>query len=437
MPTTRRTLIKHALIAGAAPMVAAAARRGLTQVTDGALVDRLRADLETHASFGLKFSCSPGDRATADWTARRLGELGYEIDVSDFDAPFWIERRAALAVGGREIEVFPQRPVAVTGPQGVRAALVIVGEDGVVGDVRGRIAVVVAPFARHAALFPTRGIGLTVTAAAEAGARAIVLVTTGPTGEVVALNSPADRPFVSVPLVILAPKLAAPVVEAARGGAVASLYVDGEAVQRPCSNVVAVRERGPRWIAMSTPRSGWFHCVAERGTGQAAFLEIARWLTAAFPEHSVFLMNTGAHEYFFAGSHHALAAAPPPDATLCWAHIGATLAARDAEQIDGNWVMLDRVDPNRSTMATDGARAAVIGGFAGLEGLEEPGVVRPQAGELSTFTDMGFQTAFACIGLHRWFHTMGDTLECVDASLLAPVVRAHEATIDRLVRSGA
>jgi hypothetical protein len=85
-------------------------------------------------------------------------------------------------------------------------------------------------------------------------------------------------------------------------------------------------------------------------------------------------------------------------------------------------------------MATESARAAVIASFAGHEGLEEPGIVRPQAGELSTFTDMGFTTAFACIGLHRWFHTLGDTIDCVDARLLLPVVRAHENAIASLVR---
>ena len=84
-------------------------------------------------------------------------------------------------------------------------------------------------------------------------------------------------------------------------------------------------------------------------------------------------------------------------------------------------------------MATDNARAAVVAGFAGLTGFENPGVVRPQAGELSTITDKGFDTAFACIGQHRWFHTTGDTIERVDARLLLPVVRAHQDTLRRLV----
>lgn len=397
------------------------------------LTRRLAQDLQTHASFGLKFSGGPGDTATGAWIAERLRATGYRVEVSEFDAPYYIGRKAEIAIGDTAVEVVPQAPVFVTGAGGISARLALVEEDGEIGDLRGRIAVVVAPFARHAALFPTRGIGATIVQAAEAGAAGIVLVTTGPSGEAVALNCPDQGPFVSAPLAILAPKLAAPVIDAARGGAAARLVIDGDATRRPGRNVVARLERGPRWIAMSTPRSGWYHCVAERGTGTAAFLEIAAWLEREYPEHSVFLMNTGGHEYFFAGSHHVVDQAPPPERTLAWAHIGATLAARDARSTDGEWVMLDSVDPNRRTMATERARDAVAAGFAGLEGLNEPGIVQPQAGELSMFTDMGFDKAFACIGLHRWFHTIKDTIECVDARLLAPVVRAHQATLARLI----
>ena len=407
-------------------------RKLFAQDSDALLTQRLREDLLMHASFGLKFSGGPGDHATADWTADRLRAAGYRVDVSEFAAPFFVQRSSELRFGTGAVEVVPQAPVYVTGRDGVTAPLILV-EDG--NEIRGRIVVIVAPFARHAALFPTRGIGATVAAAVEAGAAGIVLVTSGPSGEAVALNCPEDGPFVPVPFAILAPKRAEMVVGAARAGVNASLIIDGEATQRPCKNVVGKLERGPKWIAMSTPRSGWYHSVAERGTGQAAFLEIAAWLGREYPEHSVFVMNTGAHEYFFAGSHRVIDQAPPPDDTLAWAHIGATLAARDAEQVNGEWVMLDRVDPERRTMSTEKARDAVIAGFTGLEGLESPGVIQPQAGELSTFTDMGFDKAFACIGLHRWFHTIKDTIDCVDAGLLLPVVKAHQATLARLINA--
>ena len=72
-------------------------------------------------------------------------------------------------------------------------------------------------------------------------------------------------------------------------------------------------------------------------------------------------------------------------------------------------------------------------GFREIEELAKPLPVRPQAGELSAFTDRGYKNAFAVIGVHRWFHTVEDTLRCVDAKLLAPVLRAHQRTIELAV----
>jgi len=232
---------------------------------------------------------------------------------------------------------------------------------------------------------------------------------------------------------VIAPKHAAPFIDAAKAGVEASLILDGDATHRPSKNIVARVERGPRWLALSTPRTGWYGCVGERGTGTAVFLELADWAARRFPDLSVFLLNSGGHEYFFAGSHRVLHEAPAPADTLVWAHIGATLAARAAVERDGRLAMLDTADPGRSLMATDAARAAVADAFRGLEGLEQPGAVRPNAGELSTFTDRGYTTAFAVIGQHAWFHTVEDTLERVSAALLVPVLRAHQRAIELLV----
>lgn len=428
--TTRRDLLK-ALAAGA--LGSALPRLARAQNDDAALTSRIRADLERHAGFGDKFSGGPGDLGTARWIAGRLRESGYEVDELEFDAPYFVRRAAHLTLGRTRTDVAPQAVVVPTGSGGITAPLALV--DGEVGDVDGRIAVFVTPFARHAALFPGRGIGGTLIETAEAGARAVVMVTVGPSGEAVALNSPVEGPFIPVPTAILAPKSADPFIEAARQGAEATLVVDGDATQRPSINVVARRAQGDHWIAISTPRSGWYGCVAERGTGTAVFLELADWAPRRFPDHSVFLMNTGAHEYFFAGSHLALEHAPPPEVTDVWAHIGATLAARDAEERNGRLIPLDTADPQRSLMATEAARAAAESGFAGLSGLERAGAVRAGAGELSAFTDMGYESAFAVIGLHRWFHTVADTLETTDARLVMPVLRAHQRTIELAIES--
>jgi hypothetical protein len=432
MRTTRRRVL-GSMAYGATAAMALRPRFARAADDAAAAVRRLDADLVKHASFGEKFSGGPGDLATADWVSGRLRSSGYRVAESTFDAPFFVKRAVRFTSGTASADVIPQAPVVMTGSRGVTARLALV--EDTVDDVRGRIALLVAPFARHAALFPDRGIGKTVVAAADAGAAAIVIVTTGPSGEAVALNAP-EQPFVPVPTAVLAPKLAAPFVAAARAGAEATLVLDGEATHRPSKNIVARLTRGERWLAISTPRSGWFGCVGERGTGTAVFLELADWAVQRFPDLSVFLMNTGGHEYFFAGSHRVLHEAPPPASTVAWAHIGATLAARNAEQRDGAVVMLDTVDPFRSLMTTERARAAAAEAFQGLAGLTEPVAVRPKAGELSAFTDLGYDRAFAVIGQHTWFHTVEDTLERVDAKLLEPVLRAHQRTIELLVAGG-
>lgn len=432
MTTTRRDLLSGlALGAGAGAVPALWPLRAAAQNADAAATAAIRADLERHAGFGDKFSGGPGDLATATWIAARLRRSGYRVEESEFPAPFFVERTARLSTGVTAVDVVPQAPVVTTGAGGVTAPLALVdGED--VGDVRGRIVLFLTPFARHAALFATRGIGKTVTAAANAGARAVVIVTRGPSGEAVALNAPQE-PFVPVPTAVLAPKLADPLIDAAKAGATARLILDGGVTHRPSKNIVARVERGDKWLAISTPRSGWYGCVGERGTGTAVFLQLADWAVRRFPDLSVFMMNTGGHEYFFAGSERVVDEAPPAADTLVWAHIGATLAARDAEERRGKLVLLDTADPQRTLMVTDSARVAAADSFRGLSGLSDPVAVRPQAGELSSFTDRGYTAAFAVIGVHRWFHTTEDTLATVEASLVTPVLRAHQRTIERLV----
>jgi hypothetical protein len=431
MPTTRREWLRSVASAWAGGALLGKLSSSVrAQGAQEELLARISADLERHASLGDKFSGGPGDAATADWIAGRLRMSGYRVEESTFDAPFFVKRGATFTTGSASTPVVPQAPVVPTGAGGITGPLTLVENE--VGDLAGRLALIVAPFARHAALFPDRGVGQTVRRAAAAGARAIVIVTTGPSGEAVALNAP-EEPFVQIPAAILAPKSAEPFTAAARTGALATLVLDGEATHRPSKNLVARLERGDHWLALSTPRSGWFGCVGERGTGTSVFLELADWLPRRFPDLSIFAMNTGGHEYFFAGSHRVLGQAPPPQSTVAWVHIGATLAARDAEERDGRLVMLGTADPQRTLMVTDSARAAAVEGFRGLSGLERPAGIRAQAGELSAFTDRGYRTAFAVIGTHRWFHTVEDTLDRVDARLLVPVLRAHQTTIERLL----
>jgi hypothetical protein len=394
---------------------------------------RIQADLVKHASFGSKRSATTGDLETAKWIGERLRLAGYSIKSYDFPAPFLMERSVRISTEGMSLKLYAQTPAATTSPKGITARLALIRNAADAENTKGKIALLVLNSARHAALGRGNGgIGATIRAAASAGALGVVIVTTGPSGEAILLNAPEDQ-VMPVPVAIMAPKDSKPFQQAAQAGAEANFVLDGDATHRNSTNVIGRLERGNRWIVISTPRSGWFDCVGERGTGTSVFLELAGWAVERFPDHSIHLVNAGAHEYYFAGSHKVMDLAPPAASTDIWAHIGATVAARDADESGSTLRMLDTADPQRSVMATTNLTAAVAEGFHGIPELERAQPVRADAGELSVFTDRGYSSCFAVLGLHRWLHTVADTIERVDARLVTPVLEAHQRTIERAI----
>ncbi|WP_155248047.1 hypothetical protein [Variovorax paradoxus] len=398
-----------------------------------ALTSTLAADMVRHAALGDKISGGPGDAATTQWIAGRLAELGYDVEHQGIDVPFFDPIDCRLAAGETTAPVYWQSPATATGIQGLSAPLAVVRAPYEAVDAAGRIALLVLPHARHASV-DSPLVAPLIAAASAAGAVALVIVPVGPTGEVVALNAGIGAPVAPVPTAVLAPVLAEPFLRAARSELRATLFLHGQMNVRQSSNLRATLRRGPRWLCLSTPRTGWFGCVAERGTGTAAFLAMAAWAVERFPDLSLFLLNTGAHEYRFAGAHRALAQAPAPADTLAWIHLGAALAARDRLEFRGELFELPSADANRMTMATESLHDAARAAFRGLPGLER--VTTPMSGvsELGAIVERGYGRALAVLGIPRAFHTRADDLGEVDAHLLAPVVRAHMMVVETVYR---
>src|SRR3546814_9698022 len=92
----------------------------------------------------------------------------------------------------------------------------------------GAIAVVRLPFRRWSSLVD-RAVREPLADALARGANGVILITTGPTGEALLLNVPAGHTVSDKPLALLAPRLAPPVIEAARHGAAANLALPGRA----------------------------------------------------------------------------------------------------------------------------------------------------------------------------------------------------------------
>jgi hypothetical protein len=222
-------------------------------------------------------------------------------------------------------------------------------------------------------------------------------------------------------------------VAAAAGGQAATLTVDADSGRRPAFNLIARLDRGAgQTLIVTTPRSGWFTCAAERGAGLAVWLSLAHWLAAAKPKLNLEFVATSGHEYIYYGGEQYLEHRAPKAAdTRMWVHIGASAAARDWHEMGPVLRPLPSADAQRVLTATPQVIAATRRAFRGINGLEAvyPADKANAGGELVNVIDAGYATAIGLYGGHRYFHTTGDDLRCVSGELVAPVAAAFRAAI--------
>lgn len=418
---------RRGLILGAGAIATAAGPAALA-AQDPATADAawLQGVLERFAGFGIKASGGPGDTASGAWLEGELTDLGYRCERQAFEVPYAEVRTASLAAGGRSAAVTPQAIVKPTGPGGLTGPLRLASS---AGRLDGAVALIVLPFRRWVSMAEPP-VSRALADAFGRGAAAAVLVTTGPTGEAAALNVSATKPGFQKPVAILAPKDAEPFVAAA--GQTATLTIDAETGLRSAFNLIARLDRGAaKTLIVTTPRSGWFTCAAERGAGIAIWLSLARWL-ATTSKVNVELAATSGHEYVYLGGEQYLEhRAPEPARTQMWVHIGASAAARDWHELGGGLRPLPSADSQRVLTATpeviDGVRSA----FKGLSGLEAAYLADKASagGELVNVIAAGYAPAIGLYGGHRYFHTPGDDMRCVSGDLVAPVAAAFRAAI--------
>jgi len=396
---------------------------------------RVADDLAKYIGFGSKNAGGPGDNACGEWLAGELAGLGFEIERQDVSTPWFEPERCELVSGAATAKIWPQPIVVQTGAGGVTGPLVRIDANRQVsGSLAGAIALIDLPHARWstAMVKPFRE---PVTAAFAAGAKAVVAITNGPTGKIIALNADGREPMFAGPVALLAPEDAKPFLGAAMRGEAATLTVTGKAGRRPAFNFIGRIDRGKKkWLAVSTPRSGWYGCAGERGPGIAAWLWMARWASKSVLSHDLaFVCNTG-HEYENLGAAEALkATAPPPADTHFWLHLGANVASRDWHDLTGQ--PLPSVDTQRFLSVSPALVPLARAVFEGHAGLEAPYTTDMlNAGELIEIVAAGYKNVAGVFGLHRYHHVAGDDARCVHAPLVASTAAAFQQLIERAIR---
>ncbi|WP_066798615.1 hypothetical protein [Sphingomonas soli] len=396
-------------------------------------VARVAMDLDRYIRFGSKQAGGTGDNRCGAWLAAEIAALGFEVERQSISVPWFEPRASELRCGGPRTEVCPQPIVMPTGEGGVSGPLVRVDGAGMAEvPLSGAIALLELAFARHSSAM-SKAIREPVHAAFAMGAKAVIVVTHGPSGKVIALNADGRQPIFAGPVALLAPEDAGPFLAAAMRAEVATLVMTGEGGRRPATNFIGRIDRGrKKWVVVSTPRSGWYDCAGERGGGVATWLWLARWASRVVTGYNLaFVCNSG-HEYENLGAAEALkATAPRPADTHFWLHLGANLASQDWHDFTG--APLPGVDTQRYLSVTPGLLPLAREIFAGQPGLEAPySSETVSAGEQVEILAAGYATVAAVFGTHRFHHVASDNARCVSAANVARTARAFQTLMERV-----
>ncbi len=398
----------------------------------------IETDLLRYVGYGEKRAGGPGDTACGEWLAGELSGLGYEVERQTFSAPFFDAQRADIEMGGARTALYPQPIVMPTGAEGLTGPLVRVDSAGrFAGSLDGAIAVVDLAHARWSSLL-SPGARDPLKRAFAGGAKAAVAITNGPTGKVIALNADGRGPMFDGPVALLAPEDAGDILAGAMERREARLTIQGDGGRRTAFNFVGRMDRGKgRWLAISTPRSGWFVCAGERGPGVAVWLDLARWAPDALPDYDLaFVCNTG-HEYEYLGAAEAMKAiAPPPAATRFWLHLGANVAARDWHETPGKPTPLPSVDSQRFLSLSPDLLPLAREVFAGQAGYEAP--VSSQvlaAGELVEVIKAGYSPAAGVFGIHRYHHVAEDDARCLNVEATTAAAEGFRQLVSQVAAS--
>lgn len=371
--------------------------------------------LREYCALGIHRVGTAVDRATNDWFAARLGELGAVVERRRFGFDRYVAS-TTVTIDGVEVPSEPLYYEAV----------------GTATSIAPRVAVLPALFGHGS----SPELDDEIAAARANGASVLVVATDNPLGELQMPNR-APRVASGFPVVLVAGRHAS----ALRAGAVDVDFVADVAAATSDNIVATFGPPSSDAIVLATPLSGWFTCAAERGTGIAVLLALAARLA---PRHPVVAIGAPAHELL---PHVGLASLLQHfdlDPRLV-VHLGANVAMCAPADGGGPPVLApDWSDPRaamhggRAVFARmDEQRFAVVAAALGVLGLAP--VLDPPRwfGEGEMWAEATSGPLLSFVGTGPRFHTPADVVDITtDDAALALVTRAIGDAVEALLAMG-
>jgi hypothetical protein len=352
---------------------------------------------------GTRAVGTPGERATADYLARRLRAAGYRVRVQAFTVPFFRERaRPRLTVGSRRRAV---RTLQFSGSRTVTGVVRATGTGCAPASFRALRRGEIALVRRGGCEF--RGKALR---AQRAGAAAVLI------SDAELFTGSLERPGVRIPVLSVGRR------GAGLAGVRVQVRVRTESGERRSRNVIA--EAGAAGAPRVVMAGGHLDSVPEgpglndNGSGVAAVLEVAEELGGrALPEGAALRFGFwGAEEIGLEGSSKYVDA----------------LSAGERRRLAA-YVNLDMVGTPGATPAvyTDDARIATA--LRRRLGEDAPSVNLFGSSDHTAFKEARIPVGGIFTGLDRCYHRACDTLENVDREVLTRSARAAGGALVELV----
>jgi len=383
-------------------------------------------------SLGEHRTGTPGDLATSEWLKAELDSIGYKTQFVEFPLRQFFFKSGTLSVGDQIADVFPVWPVKDDTNLAQSGKIIDGDKLKELTQAKGNL---VLTRLKHAHGASTPEIAEQINNFINAGALSVLAITENNTGELVALNTFDGQPAWKAPVYHLAPKDSALVLKAIADATPVSIKIQGNIQTINARNVLGKIGIGPRYVVVSTPISGWFTTGGERGPGIAVWLGLAKWASRnkdKFPEYTFIFTGHSGHELSKLGAKAFVEkAAPKPEDTRLWIHLGAAVAVREWKEENGKWVLTDSVDSKRGIYYSESVAKSFEKTFEHVKAKKTKGTeankekVKP-GGEGAVFQKHGYSNLVSIAYAHRLHHVKTDDEQTTSPRLLQELEEALE-----------
>ena len=281
--------------------------------------------VQQYDAQGEHRTATAGDSASAAW----LLELARRAGATAGLEPFALQRVDPMvchaSADSRRAVGVPLFDAAFTDVRGITGRIGPLGSDAEIGLAEAPPSRLTEPGSesQRAVLADVRG----------GRHRAVVLITRGWRPGLALLNAPSFLEPSGPPTLQVSSTDADWLAAAAQSRATMTLVAQAQRTAAEAANVTALivgTDLLARPIVVSTPRSGWWRCAAERGGGLACWLEVMRALvqqSGSLKRSCLFVAFSG-HEIGWLGMRDYLRRRPElVRAAHLWLHFGANIGA--------------------------------------------------------------------------------------------------------------